>query len=146
MIEAFRTIFSRDLERLKNEIESFRNEENLWQIAGSVKNSPGNLCLHLTGNLRTYIGKNLGNTDYVRNREAEFNLKDIPRRELTEQIISTQETVLATLATLQRADLDRIYPQNVLGYEMTTGHFLLHLSGHLAYHLGQINYLRRLLE
>jgi uncharacterized damage-inducible protein DinB len=138
-------LYTRDLDRLKNEIDAFQNEGQLWQLTGHVKNTAGNLCLHLVGNLNTYIGKNLGGTSYVRNREAEFSLKDVPREELIAQLVQTKADVIVTLEKMQEEDLAHPYPENVLGYEMSTGFFLIHLAAHLSYHMGQINYLRRIL-
>jgi uncharacterized damage-inducible protein DinB len=139
-------IINRDLDRLAEEIRAFKQEEDLWKVAGQIANPAGNLCLHLVGNLNTYIGAILGGSGYVRNREAEFSQKDIPKADLLHTIQEVKAAVSYTLEKLQEEQLQEIYPQQVLGYEMTTGFFLLHLSGHLNYHLGQINYLRRMLE
>jgi Protein of unknown function (DUF1572) len=100
----------------------------------------------LMGNLRTYIGKNLGNVPYIRNREAEFSSKNIPKETILFMIEETKSIVLKTLESLNIKQLEAIYEENVLGYEMTTQYFLIHLYGHLNYHLGQINYHRRLLD
>lgn len=128
------------------EINSYQNESNLWIINKDIKNSGGTLCLHICGNLKTYIGAELGKTGYIRNREMEFSEKNIPKEKLIENIKETIIAVTETLEKLNLEDYDKIYPQNVLGYEMTTGFFLIHLFGHLGYHLGQINYHRRLLD
>ncbi|QHL86879.1 DUF1572 domain-containing protein [Nibribacter ruber] len=146
MITEFIQIFSRDLDKLTSEISEFREENDLWQTTGSIKNSAGNLCLHLVGNLRTYIGKNLGSDSYVRDREAEFTLMNIPKEKLLQQVEEAKRIVKATLGQMQEEALTETYPENVLGQEMTTGFFLMHLSAHLSYHLGQINYLRRALK
>ncbi len=146
MIEEFIKIFDRDLDRLKQEMESFDQENNLWKTTGSVKNSAGNLCLHLVGNLSTYIGRNMGHYDYRRDRDAEFSLKDVPRRELIRQVEVVKNWVLSTLRKMDQEKLEETYVENVLGFPMTNGFFLVHLFGHLSYHLGQINYLRRILE
>jgi uncharacterized damage-inducible protein DinB len=146
MITELVQIFSRDLDRLKNEIDSFIKEPKLWKTTGGIKNSSGNLCLHVLGNLKTYIGKNMGGYDYVRDREAEFSLKDVPKQELLRQIEETQKLLVATLKQLLEEKLKEHYPEDVLGHEMTNAFFLVHLAGHLTYHLGQINYLRRALE
>lgn len=139
-------IFSRELERLKTEIDSFKKEENIWNITGQIKNSAGNLCLHLIGNLSTYIGKNLGQTGYVRNREMEFSQKNVGRETLVQLVLETKIIVEQALKKLEKEDLEKTYPENVLGHEMSTGYFLIHLISHFSYHLGQINYLRRALE
>ena len=146
MLEEIIKLYERDLQRLQNEIAAFTHPEHLWQTTGQVKNSAGNLALHLAGNLSTYIGKNLGGKPYERNREAEFSLKNVSQQELLNQIAAVEIVVRTTLQALKPDDLNQTYPEEVLGYKMTTGYFLMHLLAHLSYHLGQINYLRRILE
>ncbi len=140
------SLFDRDLSRLQKEIEAFRTEENIWKTAGAAPNAAGNLCLHLAGNLQTYIGKNLGGIAYERNREAEFALKGVARAALLQQIEATKRSVQAALESLTPEALQQNYPEKALGYDMSTQFFLIHLAAHLSYHLGQINYLRRILE
>ncbi|MBF4491998.1 DinB family protein [Flavobacterium sp. MR2016-29] len=144
LIETLKTLFNRDLHKLKVEIESYQNESQIWAIDKNISNSGGNLCLHLIGNINTYIGAEIGKTGYIRNRPLEFSLKDIPRSELINKIEETILVVNNVFNTLTEADLEKIYPQIVFEKEMTTGFFLVHLSAHLGYHLGQINYHRRL--
>ena len=78
MINTLLQLFQRDLEKLKTEISSYKDEKKIWVISGEVKNSAGNLCLHLCGNLQHFIGAVLGNSGYVRNRDAEFTRKNVP--------------------------------------------------------------------
>jgi uncharacterized damage-inducible protein DinB len=144
LTETLKSLFNRDLTKLKLEIESYQNESQIWAIDKNISNSAGNLCLHLIGNISTYIGSELGKIEYIRNRPLEFSLKDIPRSELISKIDNVILLVNNTLDTLTEKDLEAIYPQIVFEKEMTTGYFLVHLSTHLAYHLGQINYHRRL--
>lgn len=140
------SFFERDLKRLIIEIESYKNEQNIWRIEKNISNSAGNLVLHLIGNLNTFIGKEIGHTNYVRNRELEFSLKDVPRSELIENINNTLQIVKNSLLTLTEEDLKRDYP--ILKFEeiTSTEYLLVHLTTHLTYHLGQINYHRRLIE
>ncbi|MFI5237506.1 MAG: DinB family protein [Ignavibacteriales bacterium] len=146
MKETILKLFLRDLEKLKTEISSFKDEKNIWKISGDIKNSSGNLCLHLCGNLQHFIGGVLGNSGYVRNRDAEFSRKNVPLQELVIEIESTIKIVDKTLNELKEEKLKEIFPSNVFGYEMTTEFFLVHLTTHLNYHLGQINYHRRLID
>lgn len=139
-------LFTRDLNALKQDIESYKNEENLWILNKDIKNSGGNLCLHLVGNLKTFIGASLGNTGYIRQRDLEFSLKNVPRKELLEQVDETILIVTNTLQTLTEADLQKEYVRRASEDTMTTEYFLIHLTMHLSYHLGQINYHRRLLD
>ena len=153
MKESFIKLFNRDIEKLKTEISSYKSEENLWKISGEtrlpggqVKNSGGNLCLHLCGNLQHFIGAVLGNSGYERNRDAEFSRKNVPVEELLKEIDETKKVVDSALNSLNNDILQKVYPINVFGEEMTTEFFIIHLLAHLNYHLGQINYHRRLLD
>lgn len=143
--EIFRFLFERDLKKLEAEITQYMDGNSLWTVSGNISNPPGNLCLHLCGNLQYYIGAVLGNTGYVRNRPNEFAARDIEKANLLKEITKTREAVLQTLERLSNEDLEKTYPEEVLGYPMTTLFFLTHLFGHLGYHLGQINYHRRIL-
>jgi len=145
LIETLKSLFNRDLNKLKEEIEAYQTESQLWIIDKNISNSAGNLCLHLIGNLNTYIGAELGKTGYIRDRPLEFSAKDVPKKELISKIDGTILVVNNTLDSLADANLETTYPQIVFEKEMTTGFFLVHLSTHLAYHLGQINYHRRLI-
>ncbi|PXY43379.1 DinB family protein [Flavobacterium hydrophilum] len=144
LIENLRSLFNRDLNKLKEQIALYETESQLWVIDKNISNSAGNLCLHLIGNLNTYIGAEMGKTGYIRNRPLEFSAKDVEKDQLISKIEETILMVNETLDSLVENDLETIYPQIVFEKEMTTGFFLMHLSTHLAYHLGQINYHRRL--
>jgi uncharacterized damage-inducible protein DinB len=144
--DALIMLFERDLQRLKNEIELYKAEENTWLVKEGIGNSAGNLCLHLIGNLSHFIGAMLGNTGYVRHREDEFSLKNIPRQDLITNIENCRLIVKNTLVKLTAADLEKEFPQNVFDKPITTEMMLMHLATHLTYHLGQINYHRRLLD
>lgn len=146
MIETLQILFKRDLLKLKTEIESYQSEENIWKISQHISNSAGNLCLHLIGNLNHFIGAITGKTGYIRNRESEFSLKNVPRTQLTEMIDNTILVIENTLNNLDEDDLKKEYPLVVFEDKMSTEFFFTHLTAHLSYHLGQINYHRRLLE
>lgn len=138
-------IFDRDLANLKTEVEAYANEGDLWRVEGQIANSAGNLCLHLIGNLRYFFGAVLGATGYVRDRDAEFSLESVPRARLLEEIELAKAEVRTVLENLSKEELSEPYPLEVFGQPMTTEFFLVHLVTHLNYHLGQINYHRRLI-
>ena len=146
LTEVLLSLFKRDLEKLKEEINLYKTESNLWILEEGISNSSGNLCLHLVGNLNHFIGEGLGNTGYVRQRELEFSLKDVPKSQLIAQVDDTIAMVEEVLGKLSNDDLQKEYRYRVFGEPMTTEYFLVHLTMHLAYHLGQINYHRRLLD
>jgi uncharacterized damage-inducible protein DinB len=143
-IEALSPLFARDLERLKTEIQAFPDGHSLWRVNGTITNSAGNLCLHLCGNLQHFIGAILGNTGYVRERDAEFSKRDVPAAELIAEIERTMAVLSPVLKSLSDQDMAKPFPVKVFAEEMSTAQFLLHLQGHLNYHLGQINYMRRM--
>ncbi|WP_016990674.1 DUF1572 family protein [Flavobacterium sp. ACAM 123] len=123
-----------------------QNESQIWTIQKGITNSAGNLCLHLVGNLNTYIGNTYGNTNYVRNRELEFSLKDIPSTELIRKIEETMLMVDYALDNLSEKELIMEFPLLVFETKTSTEFMLIHLTTHLTFHLGQINYHRRLLQ
>ncbi len=138
------TLFKRDLGKLQQELGSYSNEAAIWSIGGQISNSAGNLTLHLLGNLNAFIGAVLGQTGYVRNREQEFTQKDIPAEELLARLEATSVMIENVLGQLTEEQLQAEYPLLVLKEKTTTLYFLVHLTTHLAYHLGQVNYHRRL--
>ena len=146
MKNTFITLFNRDLNRLYKDIEAYTDEALLWQQAEGISNSAGNLCLHLVGNLNEYIGRQIGQTPYQRNRPLEFSATGVSQKDLLARVKNTQEVVEKTLNSMKNEQLSDKYPENVMGYDMTVLYFLVHLNGHLNYHLGQINYHRRILS
>nr|WP_068893310.1 DUF1572 family protein [Pedobacter panaciterrae] len=145
--ESLKTLFIRDLNKVKLEIEQYKNYKNIWLTENSISNSAGNLCLHLVGNLNTFIGAELGKTGYMRNRELEFSLKNVPRSELITMIEGTIRVVNDSIDQLTEEDLENDYPEvKVLENDRSVKYMLIYLASLLAYHLGQINYHRRLLD
>jgi len=146
LIQVLKQLFTRDLNKLKTEIELYQNEERIWQMEGKIKNSGGNLCLHLLGNLNTYIGRELGKTGYIRHRDLEFSQKNVPRSEMIQQIEETIQMINSSLDKLSDDQLTEEYPLLIWKEKTSTEYLLVHLTTHLTYHLGQINYHRRLLD
>lgn len=144
--DTFIKLFRRDLNKLKQEIDTYKTEDNLWVSNDVISNSAGNLALHLIGNLNHFIGANLGDSGYIRQRDLEFSLKDVVKVELISKIDDTISVVESVLTQLTEVDLQKEYKRKILENTMTTEYFLVHLSTHLSYHLGQINYHRRLLD
>lgn len=139
------TLFRRDLAKLIQQIEGFRDDESLWQVLPGVSNSAGNLALHLQGNLREYVGRQLGQLPYVRNRPLEFSARGLSRREVCAQLTELKDTIPMVIENLSEEQLEMEYPEVVLEAATSTREFLIHLYGHLNWHLGQVNYLRRIL-
>ena len=139
------TIFTRDLNRLIDELNAYGDESTIWQVQDGISNSAGNLALHLIGNLNHFIGASLGNSGYVRERDKEFSLKNIPRADVLASIDNTIAVVQQTLGKLTDEDLNKPNPYKLLPGDDSIHYFLLHLLAHLNYHLGQINYHRRLI-
>lgn len=139
-------LYERDLGRLKAEIELYSDEADLWKTSGEITNSAGNLTLHLTGNLKHFIGAVLGGSGFVRDRDEEFSSEGVSRAEMLADIDTTAAVLKATLEKLTDEDFAKTYPIEVFGRPMTTGFFLTHLTTHFNYHLGQINYHRRLMS
>lgn len=143
-IESITKLIDRDLVKLAQELEQYPGEASIWIVKSGIKNSAGNLCLHLCGNLQHFFGAVLGKTGYIRNRENEFSTTDIPRIVLLNGIETTRTIVKETLESFKPSLLLKAYPEKVFENSMTNMHFFTHLSAHLGYHLGQVNYHRRM--
>lgn len=128
LINTLKLLFERDLKRLIFEIESYKNEKNLWRTEKDINNSAGNLCLHLVGNLNMYIGAQLGKTNYIRYRELEFSSKDIPKTELVKKIDETIAVVEKALDKLTDEQMKDEYPIIVFKEKTSTEYFLVHLT------------------
>jgi len=142
-VEFVRRVIVRDLAALQKQVRAYAREEDLWVCPAGIPNSAGTLVLHLVGNMQHFIGAQLGNTGYVRDRDAEFNARNVPRAELEAGIQQAIDTVSATFEQLNPARLEEEFPLELAGCRLTTGLFIAHLATHLAYHLGQIDYHRR---
>ncbi len=139
-------LFSRDLDKLITELNLYQNESHLWLLDKDISNTAGNLALHLVGNLNHFIGASIGNTGYVRQRDLEFSQKNIPREDIIKSIEATKLMIAEVLADVTVEGLNQEFRRNPFEDYMTTEFFLLHLLTHLSYHLGQINYHRRLID
>jgi len=138
-------LFRRDLARLLQQLQAFPDQEVLWQCPPGISNSAGNLMLHLEGNLREYVCRMLGGLPYQRVREEEFRRRGISIAAMAARIEEIRGLVPGVIAQLSDDQLSATYPDNPMGLPLSTQQFLIHLNGHLNYHLGQIDYLRRLL-
>lgn len=145
-IETLIKIFKRDLKKLRKEIGLYNKEGNLWLTDKAITNSAGNLCLHIVGNLNHFVGSVIGETGYVRQRELEFSQKHVPIKKLLKQIDDTILMIEDSLNKMELNDLEKLYPIEVFKEPLTNEFFLTHLVHHLSYHLGQINYHRRLFD
>ena len=138
-------VLTRELRALRREIEAYPTDADLWRLAPGIANSGGNLALHLAGNLQHFVGRVLGGSSYVRNRDAEFARRDVPRAEVLAGIDRALAAVATGLAGLRDANLDQEFAEPVGKHRLTIAQTLAHLVTHCAYHLGQIDYHRRLI-
>jgi hypothetical protein len=137
-------ILVRELTSLRQEIEAYPTDADLWRVVPGISNPGGTLALHLAGNLQHFVGRILGGTDYVRNRDLEFSARGLSKAEVVAKINEAVSTVEQTFRRLDAAALESEYPEAVAKVRLNTGDFLIHLASHLAYHLGQVDYHRRI--
>jgi hypothetical protein len=137
-------LYARDLQRLVQEIRAFPDTAALWATGPGVTNAAGTLALHLEGNLREYIARQLGGLAFVRDRPLEFSARDVAQGDIVSRLEAVAAQIPDVIRTLSADALDAPYPESVLGRPLSTRQFLVHVYGHLSYHLGQIDYLRRL--
>jgi len=142
--ETIRTLFLRELRALRREIEAYSDERLLWETRGGITNSAGNLALHLCGNLQHFIGARLGDTGYVRDRDSEFARRNVSRSEILDEVDAASAAVRRGFERIGDADFSKPFPESIAKMTVTTGEWLTHLVAHLAYHVGQIDYHRRI--
>lgn len=141
--EAVSTVLLRELAALRRAVEAYPDEASLWRLPPTLPNAGGTLVLHVAGNLRHYVGAVLGGSGYRRDRDAEFARRDVPRAELLAELDAAYDVVAQTLGALPDEVLAERYAEPVGGRAVATGDWLVHLATHLAYHLGQLDYHRR---
>jgi uncharacterized damage-inducible protein DinB len=146
MRSAIAAILDRDLSALRREVEAYPDERDLWRTVPGLPNVAGTLVLHLTGNLQHYFGAQLGGTGYLRDRPGEFARRNVARTELLREIEAARRAVQVGLAGLTESQLQAEFPETIGGTRLATGEYLLHLTTHFAYHLGQVDYHRRVLS
>jgi hypothetical protein len=144
-LEWLSILMTRELAAFSRELDLFEDESLIWSTVPGIANSAGNLALHVCGNLQHFVGATLGGTGYVRDREREFSARGIARTELQANLATTSDVVRTVLTKLSEMDVNADFPELPGGLRIPAGLFLLHLSTHLAFHLGQAGYLRRLL-
>ncbi|MEQ9426140.1 MAG: DUF1572 family protein [Cyclobacteriaceae bacterium] len=144
ILKAISELYDQKLLKLKEELSQYSDEKEIWLVADGITNSAGNLSAHLCGNLRHFVGSILGNDGYVRDREREFSVKGLSRAELIEECESTRKALAAAFGQLDENSLNNEFPNGPFpGYSIAK--MLIHLLSHFDYHLGQLNYHRRLL-
>ncbi len=144
MVEDFTKALTQKLTNLQNEIMAYDSDELFQKTPPGAPNSAEVLSKHIVGNLNWYIGAQLGGTGYERDRDAEFVPGVYTRETLYDSIAETKDMVTKVLGDLWNEDLTKIYPIPFKDHEITIHAMLLTLTSHLDYHLGQINYGRRI--
>jgi hypothetical protein len=90
--------------------------------------------------------RQLAQTGYVRDRDQEFIRKGVPGNELVAQLEELIPMIRATLNAFTPEGMEAEYPMMFDDAKNSNSYVLVQLSLHLNYHLGQVNYLRRVLE
>lgn len=140
---AIAAVMCRELGAIERELNAYGTEEQVWALPPGLPNSAGTLALHAAGNLQHFVGTVLGGSSYVRDRDAEFARRDVPRSELIAELQRAADVVRRTLPSLDAARFAEVYPLPVANRRVNTGEFMTHLATHLAYHVGQLDFHRR---
>jgi uncharacterized damage-inducible protein DinB len=144
LVRSVAAILDRDLRTLRREVEAYADDRQLWQEVPGIPNTAGTLVLHLTGNIQHYIGAKLGGSGYARDRPAEFSRRDLPRAQLLLEVEAARTAVARAFAGMSDRDLPPVYPEPVGEARVETEEYLVHLTVHFAYHLGQLDTIRRI--
>src|SRR5262249_35503899 len=134
----------REIRSLHRELDAYPDDASVWATPPGIKNPAGTLFLHLAGGLQHFIGAKLGATGYKRDRDAEFSMRGASRAQIARELDAATAAVDAGFAKVTEAVLAAPFPQQIDGNTFTTADWLIHLLAHLGYHIGQIDYHRRL--
>lgn len=143
LLEDLEMLYLREVATLERELDLYPDDKSVWKELSGLPNPAGTLFLHLAGSLQYFFGAVLGKSGYVRDRAAEFSKRDVPRSEIRQELARARQGVKAGFANLTEAHLKQVFPVQYAGAEVLTQLTLLQFLTHLAYHLGQIDYHRR---
>lgn len=142
--------FGEFFEQMSESIHSLAeqlSEEELWQNPFGYGNSFGNLLLHLSGNLNHFLGSVISGTDYLRDREKEFQpTNTILKKDLLEQFDVAITTALSVAYNQREEDWGK--DKILLGKYGEKNRFetILFTCSHLFHHLGQMIYIVKEIE
>jgi uncharacterized damage-inducible protein DinB len=121
------------------------DEEQLWWRPNDTSNSVGNLVIHLCGATRHFLGRGVGGSDYVRDRDGEFAERGpIPRaalRTLLDGTVAEADRVIGALTPERLLETTKNIETS-----MTVLACLMRMSHHWAYHTGQIVFVTKMLK
>lgn len=137
-------LYTREINRLKNEISAFESDDLLWKQPDGLVNPAGNICLYTTGTLQHFIGNMIGDSGYIRNKEAELKARNLNRERLLEEVENMRQVVVDTLEQVSKTDLQKVFPTKEFEEAVTTEFYLIHLLNTLSFHIGQISMIRTL--
>lgn len=137
-------VLVRDVKAVRRELEAYPDEVSVWALPPGVANSGGTLALHLAGNLQHFFGAVLGGSGYKRDRAAEFAKRDVLRSALIVELEAAIVAIELGMSQVSEARLAEEFPEAIAGHRIVMGEWLIHLVSHTGYHLGQIDYHRRL--
>jgi uncharacterized damage-inducible protein DinB len=118
------------------------SEEQFWKKPYPYGNSFGNLVLHITGNLNYYIGAQIANTGYLRERELEFAENHTEHKgEVLSKLDEAVDIVIETLKTQTHQTWEEEY--TAIGVDDVKDRFSIYLrvAVHFHHHIGQMIYL-----
>jgi uncharacterized damage-inducible protein DinB len=117
------------------------SEAQFWAKPFAFGNSFGHLVLHLTGNLNYYIGAQIAETGYVRDRPREFSEASRPSKaEVLKKFDDAVEMVVRTIRSQSADEWSAAYSGT--GAEAKTRfEMVLQCATHLHHHIGQMMYL-----
>ena len=115
--------------------------EKFWQKPYPYGNSFGHLVLHLTGNLNYYIGAQIAQTGYVRDRPREFNDPNPPSKDEALKRFDTAVAMVVKTIQEQSSD-DWSAPYTATGASAQNRlDMVVQCAAHMQHHIGQMIYL-----
>ncbi len=140
-----RVEFTKNASRIHDLAASLTNAQ-FWAKPLPFGNSIGHLVLHLTGNLNYYIGTQIANTGYVRERPREFSDPTPPTEE--EALKKFEEAIAMVVDTVQAQSADDWSAEySGMGVDARNRlEIVMQCVAHMQHHIGQMIYLKYELE
>jgi hypothetical protein len=132
--------YAANLARVR-ELATPLSEKQFWNKSFPYGNSFGHLVLHLTGNLNYYVGAQIANTGYVRDRDREFTEANPPSKEIAlERLYDAVVMVIKTVRSQLPADWTKPYSA-VRTSCSTRLDMVMQCDAHMQHHIGQMIYI-----
>jgi Protein of unknown function (DUF664) len=147
LTDFIKTALIREMESQRDAVRDLAaplTEKQFWTKPVDPGNTFGHLVLHLSGNLNWFVGAQLGQTGYVRDRDREFTEASPPAK--ADALACLDEAVGTFRLVVQGLTTDQLAAPHVAERFGSVVNALVSVTSHFALHRGQLSYLARIVQ